>query len=292
MTKLKYVSKEVYEKKKNRSRRFKIVGSALFVGALVTGAAYHFLTGDGIDDYTEDYMANRTNQELAGGDITYDGMPYTSPYVFDNENVIGYISSNALNQDYPVVIGKNNQEYLRKNVDGDYSGNGTIFMDYRNRSQGVDFEEQVTILYGHNMLDGSMFGNLNNYVSQDYYNEHPTFTYYTRDGAYEFEVFASNAVDANTVVNDVNAYENEEAFLNDIADFRANSDFQSDVVVNGDDKVVALMTCADEYDSGRSDVRYIVYAKVKQLTYVNEDGVVMLNPDGMAKFTEQKGISL
>lgn len=279
MTKLKYVSKEVYQKRKKKLQKVKRFGALLLVGALAVGSAEHFLFPDGVSDFTSDYTAEHQNTEAVINDVMMDGnyeeTPYVSPYTFTDDNVVGYLSSDALPQDYPVAIGEDNSFYLDHNINGDYDILGSIFMDYRNRKQGFDFEDQVTIIYGHNnTLSKTMFSSLTNYQDPDFYKEHPTFTYYTRDGAYEFEVFAGGEFNGNDVINDVNGYESEEAFLQDIEGVRVNSDFSSDVQVNGDDKVVVFFTCTNS-GSSNSDMRYLLYAKVNPLTYVNDMGVVV-----------------
>ena len=75
----------------------------------------------------------------------------------EGENVIAWIYVEAVDVSYPILQGDTNQQYLRKNLDGEYAVSGSVFMDAENSS---DFTDPNTIIFGHNMADGSMFGKL------------------------------------------------------------------------------------------------------------------------------------
>ena len=75
-----------------------------------------------------------------------------------NPDVVGWIYIEALdNINYPVVQGDDNETYLHTTYENNYNFAGTIFVDYENSS---DFSDCNTLIYGHNMKNGSMFGNL------------------------------------------------------------------------------------------------------------------------------------
>lgn len=94
-----------------------------------------------------------------------------------NPDVVGWIAAEGTEIDYPVVRGKDNDFYLRHLFMGEQNKLGSIFMDYRNHS---DFSNKNTIIYGHNMKDGSMFSSLIKYKDQHYYDKFPTMQLYTR----------------------------------------------------------------------------------------------------------------
>lgn len=97
-----------------------------------------------------------------------------------NSDVVGWIRFEEPKKiDYPVVRTDDNHTYLTKTVDGSKNKVGSIFMDMNNDGS---FTEQHTILYGHNMKDGSMFSGLRKYKSENYYKKHPYFTIYTPAG--------------------------------------------------------------------------------------------------------------
>lgn len=68
--------------------------------------------------------------------------------------------------DYPVMQGKDNMKYLNTDPLGDFSLSGSVFLDYRNQS---DFSDNYSLLYGHHMQHGAMFGALDNFQDQQYF---------------------------------------------------------------------------------------------------------------------------
>ena len=82
--------------------------------------------------------------------------------------------------------GPDNDYYLTHLVNHERNKVGSIFMDYRNRG---DFFDRATVVYGHNMKDGSMFASLMRYKSQDYFDQFPTMRLYTPKGDYIIKLF-------------------------------------------------------------------------------------------------------
>ena len=80
-----------------------------------------------------------------------------------NPNVIGWIEIPGLSISYPVVQGTDNAYYLHHLFTGEYNSSGSIFADWHNQP---DFADPNTIVYGHNMKNGSMFGTLSHYQDQ------------------------------------------------------------------------------------------------------------------------------
>ena len=92
-----------------------------------------------------------------------------------NPDVIAWIQILALDISYPVVQGKDNAYYLHHLFSGESNINGSIFVDCHNQP---DFTDQNTIVYGHNMKNGSMFGTLDKYQDQTLFEQHPEFYIY------------------------------------------------------------------------------------------------------------------
>lgn len=96
-----------------------------------------------------------------------------------NPDMIGWLRIDGTDIDLPVVqTPGDNEYYLRRGFDGLYSTGGTLFLDER---CSVDTGNPTAnwLIYGHNMADGSMFGELTRYREEDFYKEHPTFTFDT-----------------------------------------------------------------------------------------------------------------
>ena len=96
-----------------------------------------------------------------------------------NPDVCGWLTLDHTKIDYPVVQGTDNFEYLEKDVLGNPSVAGSIFLD---KDNSPDFTNRKTILYGHNMKDGSMFQGLHKYESESYLQEHNKVYLYLPDG--------------------------------------------------------------------------------------------------------------
>ena len=85
-----------------------------------------------------------------------------------------YMSGSSIH--YPVLQAEDNSTYLYRLADGSANAHGSLFIDCRNAG---DFSDWNTLIYGHNMKDGSMFGGLKKYRKQAYYDVHPEMTLFT-----------------------------------------------------------------------------------------------------------------
>lgn len=97
-----------------------------------------------------------------------------------NEEVVAWISIPALELEYPVTQGEDNEYYLHYTYNKEPNFAGSIFLNFRNHA---DFQDQNTILYGHNMLNGSMFGSLKHLDVST----HPKIIVYTPESVLEYE---------------------------------------------------------------------------------------------------------
>lgn len=84
-------------------------------------------------------------------------------------NMVAWLTLEGTGIDYPVMQGENNFEYLNKNPYGEYSLSGSVFLDYRNHA---DFSDDYSLLYGHHMEKGYMFGELDLYRDSAFFAEH------------------------------------------------------------------------------------------------------------------------
>ena len=113
-------------------------------------------------------------------EIVIEPLPEVAPITVDfaglkeiNEDVVGWIYCEDTIINYPIMQGTDNDEYLDKLLNGKYSyGAGSIMMDFRCDSE---FNDYNSIIYGHHMQDSSLFGSLDRWAKQAYYDEHPVF---------------------------------------------------------------------------------------------------------------------
>ena len=106
----------------------------------------------------------------------------TSPVVSlveRNPDYIGWISIKGTTIDYPVVRGSDNQHYLKTSFSGQKNSSGAIFMDFRCEQ---NFDGPVSIVYGHNMKNGSMFAPLHKYLDAAFMEAYPEIVVTTLDG--------------------------------------------------------------------------------------------------------------
>ena len=144
---------------------------------------------------------------------------------------------------YPVVKSEDNNYYLRRLINGEYNIAGSLFMDYRNNS---NLEDNNTIIYGHNMENDTMFGTLQEYKSQEYYDNHKVLYYFTQEKNYMIQLFAGYTISVESDIYDLSIIDESK-----IEESIQNSDFNSDVEVREEDKIMTLSTCAYEYDGAR-----------------------------------------
>lgn len=173
-------------------------------------------------------------------------------------DIIGWLSLPDTAINYPVTQTDNNEYYLHHLYDGTYNKVGCLFADYENQE---DFSDRNTIIYGHNMRDGSMFAALNEYDEQGYYDGHPQMYLVTPDGGYVMEVFSAFEAKPAESGSDTSpwrlSWKDDGAYTTWLSEMAGRSVIETDVTVTSSDKVLTLSTCTPE---GKS--RFIVMGKL------------------------------
>ena len=171
----------------------------------------------------------------------------------ENEDIVGwlYLEDSPIN--YPVVQSNDNDYYLRRLVNGEYNIAGSLFMDYRNDS---NLEDNNTIIYGHNMKNNTMFGSLQEYKNQNYYDNHKVMYYFTPEKNYIIELFTGYTISVESDIYDLSIIDSSK-----LEELISKSDFESNTKVTEEDKIITLSTCAYEYDGAR----YVVMGVLKEI---------------------------
>ena len=171
----------------------------------------------------------------------------------ENEDIVGwlYLENSPIN--YPVVQSNDNDYYLRRLVNGEYNIAGSLFMDYRNDS---NLEDNNTIIYGHNMKNNTMFGSLQEYKNQNYYDNHKVMYYFTPEKNYIIELFTGYTISVESDIYDLSIIDSSK-----LEELISKSDFESNTKVTEEDKIITLSTCAYEYDGAR----YVVMGVLKEI---------------------------
>ena len=104
-----------------------------------------------------------------------------------NPDVCAWVTLEGTHIDYPVMQGRDNLGYLNTDAYGNFALAGSIFLDAR-CDRG--FHDRFSLLYGHHMEGGRMFGDLERYEDGEFFAAHSAGTLYLPDGAHELEIFA------------------------------------------------------------------------------------------------------
>lgn len=123
-------------------------------------------------------------------------------------DIIGWIDFETLPISYPLLHGETNDDYLRTTYKGTKAPAGSIFMESLNSS---DFTDPHTIIYGHNMKDGSMFGQLKQYESAEFLESNKYFTIYTPGGdVFPYEIISCMVVPLDSFVYKISFADDDE----------------------------------------------------------------------------------
>ena len=184
-----------------------------------------------------------------GGTVVDTGAPIVDFAGLQQQNpdIIGWIYSAGTEINYPIVQGKDNEEYLYRMADGTNNRCGSIFLDYQNDRE---FQDANSVINGHHMKNGSMFSSLLGYVEQEYYNEHPRIWLVTPDKTYSLELFAGIVTDSESDVWKL-SFTTEEDFAAWKSEMVRHSYFKSTVIPRAEEKVVTLSTCTYDFEGAR-----------------------------------------
>ncbi len=167
--------------------------------------------------------------------------------------VIGWISIPGTKIDYPVVQTTDNDFYLTHNYLGNRDVKGAIYMDFRNGEIGEDRNYNI---YGHKMMDGTMFSDLTYYVQsgtyQRYFEQYDRVYYDDFETETEWQIFSAYVVNLNRENYYLyTKYWDDDNFQAYIDEIRDRSMVQKEVSVGLDDQIITLVTCNFWYDNAR-----------------------------------------
>ena len=156
-----------------------------------------------------------------------------------NSDILGWIVIPNTIVSYPLVQAADNDYYLYRTWKKSNSIVGSIFMDSHCSPDMSDFH---TLIYGHNMNNGSMFGTLKKYKSLDYWKNHPNFIISNDDGVFTYKIFSAFEANLTDPVFMVKiGREDEKKALIDCA--VAKSVIHTGVAPTVEDQIVTLSTC-------------------------------------------------
>jgi sortase B len=236
------------------SRLVLILGILLLLAALVIGGflAWGYLNAQ--SRYRE--IQSVAGLEIGFGEVVKHDLALEDLY-FDwdalraaNADIVAWIIIPGTQINYPVVQGADNEYYLYHLFDASSSGTGAIFSDYQG-SKTLDAQNNV--LYGHNMLDGSMFSDILKYTNQDYFNEHMVVYLGTPSQNYELEALATIKIDQNAPLRifDFATEEDFKSFIDSTLATTVTASASLDAVKAEPKNLYSLVTCDSFNDSQR-----------------------------------------
>ena len=180
----------------------------------------------------------------------------------ENQEFVGYLSADGVNLNLPVVQAKDDKKYLEKNFKLQSTKYGCPFVTHLNNIEPLD---RNTVIFGHHMNNGTIFGALDKYKTIDGFKKAPVITFNTLYKDYSWKVIA--AIVTNAYTKDDNGYifryyftelsteENFSSYLNALSE---RSLYDTGIDVLPTDKLLTLSTCSHEF----TDARFVVIARL------------------------------
>lgn len=177
-----------------------------------------------------------------------------------NPEIYAWIRIPDTNVDYPVLQreGEDQSFYLDHDIYGEPQKAGSIYTESYNSR---DFQDPNTIIYGHNMKNGSMFHNLRYFAEQEYFDEHEDLYIYMPGKILRYRIFASYVYDDRHLLGSFDFTDREvfADYLEEIMNPRSMSSMlREDCEVTADDRIVTLSTCVANQPNNRRLVQAVL----------------------------------
>ena len=168
-----------------------------------------------------------------------------------NPDTRAWITLDGTHIDYPMVQGKDDMEYVNKDVTCEFSLSGSIFLSAKNKA---DFSDPYMLTYGHHMDNGGMYGDVMKFIEKDYFDKHLTGHLFLPDGrARKLDVFAVIECDAYDQM--IYRTDNKKGNVMELVEYLKNhaTNFR-DIGMKESDQIMALSTCVSLETNGRAVV--------------------------------------
>ncbi|MDO4649987.1 MAG: class B sortase [Eubacteriales bacterium] len=176
-----------------------------------------------------------------------------------NKDVCAWVTLDGTKIDYPVLQGENILSYINTDVYGNFALAGSIFLDNDN---DPGFHDSYSLIYGHHMADHKMFGDLDLYEEEKFFNEDTTGSLILPDRSYKLEIFATLLISSSE-----NAIFDPEQWFTDIEGLMTftetnallmHQDTMEALRNDENPQIVAFSTCSNDF----TDARTVVLARM------------------------------
>ena len=173
----------------------------------------------------------------------------------ENPDIVAWIEIEGTNINYPVLQCDNNDFYVHRDYKKQESEPGSLFLD---KAYDWTIPSSNLLIYGHNMKNGTMFGDLLNYKEESYFKEHSTIRFTTTEedvtyeilAAFESRIYYKSEKNVFRYYQFVNA-ENEEQYNDYVKNAKKASLYDTGVTAQYGDQLITLSTCAYHTEDGR-----------------------------------------
>lgn len=170
-----------------------------------------------------------------------------------NPDVVSWITIPGTNIDYPLLQGKDNNQYLHKDMEGRDSVAGAIFLDHGDKA---DLSSRHNIIYGHHMKNGTMFKDIVKYKDQQYFDEHQDIIIYTPNREIHLKALAAVVASPDAIRRKID-FQSQEEFTSYIEEMtkgaKASATVPKGTTVR---RLYSFVTCSYEFQNART----ILYA--------------------------------
>lgn len=191
---------------------------------------------------------------------------YQSPIDFEslwetNEDVYAWITVPGTVIDYPILQHETDDSYyLNYTIDGVEGYPGSIYTEHVNSK---DFTDNNTVIYGHNMRNGTMFTDLHKFRDADFFAAHDTVYIYTPEKEMTYKIFAAYLYDDRHLMNsfdfsDMDIYSDYLSEIQTIDSMDENANLRKDIKITDTDKIITLITCIREQPEKRVYVQAVL----------------------------------
>ena len=239
-------------------KKYKILGLSLILVILISCLSYFAFINFRDKKLNQELQENIPNIEI-NNDEEIDVNQTIYNKVIDlqkeNEDVKGWIKIDDTNINYPLLQGIDNDYYLNRNYQKEYSSYGSIFID---SESNLDDVNSNVIIYGHSMKDQEMFQNLLNYSNKEYYDNHKIIEIYTNKETKKYEivtVFKSRVFyqDEQNVFRYYYYHDlsNEDKYNEYVNNSKNLEIYETGVDAHFGEQLITLITCEYSQDNGR-----------------------------------------
>lgn len=239
--------------------------AVLFAGAVTYGGLYLYTQNERGKVYQEMEEEKKSSEAEKptlvdeAGEMSQNENPPEIPVDFaelqkENPDIYAWITIPDTGIDYPILQSSDDTYYLNHTAEKKKGLPGSIYSECQNQR---DFSDPNTVLYGHNMKNGSMFAGLHKFSDEKYMKKHQKILIYTPEHILTYQIFAAVVYDNRHILNcfDYSQLSGMEEFLQSLKKSRNLANIYLDTEIQEGDRLLTLSTC-----NSNKEERFVVEA--------------------------------